>query len=93
MRADADFFQHRRDDAFLVFEQRGEQVNRTQLGIAMLGGELVRALDGFLRFDGEFVPTDGHGEPLLSFCHSERSGRICAIVLTAKCMDPSLRSG
>ncbi len=63
LRADADFFQHGRDDAFFVFEQRGEQVNRTQLGIAMLGGELVRALDGFLRFHGEFVPTDCHGEP------------------------------
>ena len=35
-------------------------MNRQQFGIAVLGGELVRALDGFLRFDGEFVPTDGH---------------------------------
>jgi UDP-N-acetylmuramyl pentapeptide phosphotransferase/UDP-N-acetylglucosamine-1-phosphate transferase len=31
-----------------------------QLGIAVLAGELVGALDGFLRFNGEFVPTDGH---------------------------------
>ena len=60
LRADADLFQHGRNDAFLVFEQRGQQVHRQQLGIAVLGGELVRALDGFLRFDGEFVPTDGH---------------------------------
>jgi hypothetical protein len=27
----------------------------------VLGGELVRALDGLLRFYGEFVPTDCHG--------------------------------
>ena len=60
MRADADFFEHGRNDSFFVFEQRGEQVNRPQFGIAMLGGELVGALDGFLRFDGEFIPTDGH---------------------------------
>ena len=66
LRADADFFEHGRDDAFLVLEQRGEQVNGAQLGIAMLGGELVRALDGFLRFDGEFIPTDGHNEPRIS---------------------------
>ena len=26
----------------------------------MLGGEFVRALDGFLRFYGKFVPTDWH---------------------------------
>ena len=34
---------------------------RLELGIAVLGCEFVRALDGFLRFDGEFIPTDGHG--------------------------------
>ena len=62
MRADPDLFEHRRDDAFFVLEQRGEQVERPQFGIAVLGGELVRTLDGFLRFNGEFVPTDWHGE-------------------------------
>jgi hypothetical protein len=36
-------------------------MKRGQLGIAVLGGELVRALDRFLRLDGEFVPTDCHG--------------------------------
>ena len=65
LRADADFFEHRRNDAFFVFEQGGEQVDRQQLGIAVLGGEVVRALDGFLRFYGEFVPTDGHGKLLV----------------------------
>ena len=63
LRADADLFEHRRNDAFIVFEQRGEQVKRAQFGITVLRGELVRTLDGFLRFNGEFVPTDWHGEP------------------------------
>ena len=62
LRANADLFQHGRNDAFFVFEQRRQQVQRQQFGIAVLGGELVRALDRFLRFDGEFVPTDGHGD-------------------------------
>jgi hypothetical protein len=31
----------------------------------MLRGELVRALDGFLRLDSKFVPTDGHDSLLL----------------------------
>ena len=60
LRADADFFEHRRNDAFFIFEQGGEQVDGQQLGIAVLGGEVIRALDGFLRFDGEFFPTDRH---------------------------------
>src|SRR5450432_3533524 len=59
--ADADFFQHGRNDAFFIFEQRGQQVRRQHFGIAVLGGELARALDGFLRLYGEFIPTDGHG--------------------------------
>jgi hypothetical protein len=33
----------------------------------VLGGELAGALDGFLRFHGKFVPTDGHGDSLLSY--------------------------
>ena len=62
LRADADFFQHGRNDAFFVFEQRRQQMDRKQLGIAVLGGELVRALHCFLRFYCEFVPTDSHEE-------------------------------
>ena len=62
LRPDADFFEHGRDNAFAVFDQRGQQMERRKLRIAVLGGELVRALDGFLRFYGEFVPTNGHGE-------------------------------
>ena len=64
LRADADLFQHRRNNAFLVLEQRRQQVQRQQLRIAVLGGELVPALDGFLRFYCEFVPTDCHGDSL-----------------------------
>ena len=62
LRADADFFQHGRDDAFFIFEQGSEQMDRQKLRIAVLGGEVVRSLDCFLRFYGEFVPTDGHGK-------------------------------
>ena len=68
LRADPDFFEHRRNNAFLVFKQRGEQVKRPQLRIAVLGGEFVRPLDGFLRFDGKFVPTDWHREPRFGNC-------------------------
>ena len=62
LRADADLFEHGRNDALFVFEQRGEQVDGPKLGIAVLGGKLIRALHCFLRFYGEFVPTDGHDE-------------------------------
>ena len=48
------------------FEQGGEEVDRQKLGIAVFGSEVVGALDGFLRFYGEFIPTDGHGGLLSS---------------------------
>ena len=51
LRTDADFFEHRRDDSLFIFKQRREQMYGQQLGVAMLRGELVRALDGFLRFN------------------------------------------
>src|SRR5580698_4120493 len=41
LRADADFFEYRSDDAFFVFEQGGEEVDRQKLGVAVLGGEVV----------------------------------------------------
>ena len=44
--------QQRRDDAFAIFEQRGQNMYRLQLRIAMLAGEIVRPLHGFLRFHG-----------------------------------------
>jgi hypothetical protein len=61
LRADADFFEDGGNDAFFVFEESCEQMDRLQLGIAVLRSELAGALDSFLRFDGKFVPTDGHG--------------------------------
>src|SRR5580692_7429387 len=64
LRAYADFFEHGRHDAFLILKQGGEQVYRQQLGVTVLRGKLVRALDGFLRFYSEFVPTDWHGKLL-----------------------------
>jgi hypothetical protein len=38
-------------------------VKGPQFGIAVLGGELIRALNSFLRFNSKYVPTDGHGDP------------------------------
>ncbi len=35
----SDFLQDRDDDAFLVLQQGGEQVQRQQLRVAVLGGE------------------------------------------------------
>ena len=62
--ADADFFEHGRDDAFFVFEQGGEQMDRQYFRVAVFGGKIIGALDCFLRFYGEFIPTDGHGKLL-----------------------------
>jgi hypothetical protein len=56
----ADFLQDRDDDAVLVFKQGGEQVQRQQLRVAVLGRERARALNRFLRFHCEFIPTDCH---------------------------------
>ena len=44
--------QQRRNDAFAVFQQRGQNMCRLQLRIAVLAGEIVRPLHGFLRFHG-----------------------------------------
>ena len=44
-------------------------MQRLKLGIAMLGGEGARALDCFLRFYGEFVPTDRHENLIWKFCN------------------------
>src|SRR5258708_11707878 len=53
-------------------------MHRQQFGITVLGGEVVRTLDRFLRFYGEFVPTDGHGLIPLVFIVSAKR-RIDAI--------------
>ena len=44
--------QQGRDDAFVVFDQRRQNVHRLQLRIAMLAGEIVRPLHRLLRFNG-----------------------------------------
>ncbi len=62
LRTYADFFQHRRDNPFFIFQQSREQMQRHQFRIAMFGCEIVRPLNGFLRFYSKFVPTDGHGK-------------------------------
>ena len=61
LRADADLLQNRRHDAFAVFDESCQQMQRHQLGVAVLGGEVVGALDRFLRLYRKSVPTDGHG--------------------------------
>ena len=57
---DADFFQERFDDALFLGQQRGEQMQRFDLRIAVIGGHFLGALDGFLGFDGEFIESKGH---------------------------------
>ncbi len=44
--------QQRRDDAVAVFQQRRQNMCRLQLRVAVLAGEIVRPLHGFLRFYG-----------------------------------------
>ena len=44
--------QQRRNDAFLVFDQRGQNVYGLHLRIAVLPGEIVRPLHGLLRLYG-----------------------------------------
>ena len=43
--------QQRRDDAFVIFHQRSQNVHRLQLRIAVLAGEIVRPLHRLLRFN------------------------------------------
>ena len=69
MRGDADFFEYGNDDAFLVFDQCGQKMDGQKLGIAVLRGEIVSALDGFLSLDGEFIPTDRHGALRIVMCN------------------------
>ncbi len=43
--------QQRRHDAFAIFQQRRQNVDRLQLRIAVLAGQIVRPLHGLLRFN------------------------------------------
>ncbi len=56
----ADFFEDRADNAVGFGHQRGQQVDRFDLRVAAIGGQFLRALDGLLGFDREFVEPDGH---------------------------------
>ncbi len=44
--------QQRRDDAFVIFQQRCQYVYRLQLRIAVLAGDVVRPLHRLLRLHG-----------------------------------------
>jgi hypothetical protein len=46
-----DLLEQRHDDAFPLAEQRGEQVERQDLGVVPLLGQLLRPDNGFLCFD------------------------------------------
>ena len=49
LRTDPDLFENRWHDAFFVLDQRGEDVQRHQLGIAVLGSDLIGTLESLLR--------------------------------------------
>lgn len=48
----ANLVQHRNDDTFAVGEQGGEHMEREQFAIAVFRGEIVGALQRFLRLGG-----------------------------------------
>ena len=47
----ADLFQHRPHDPAVFLKQGGQQMNRLDLRIPRLRGQLLRASNGFLGFD------------------------------------------
>jgi hypothetical protein len=94
LRADADFFEHGRNDAFFVFEQRRQQVQPAAARGCRAQRRVVRALDGFLRFYGEFFPTDGHDQtPLLCFCHFSEVKNLRNVPAARNAEVPSASSG
>src|SRR5580704_14172678 len=62
----ADLLHDRREDAFLLRDQRGKQVQRLDLRISAVGSELLGSLHGLLGFDREFVESYGHLPPTWS---------------------------
>lgn len=58
LRRDSELAQERRHNAFLLPDQRIEQVLRLQLGMLQRLGEILGALDRLLRLNREFVKTD-----------------------------------
>ena len=55
-----DLFKHGGDHALAVFDERQQQVDGLQFGVAELGRVRLRLLHRLLRFHREFVPMDGH---------------------------------
>jgi hypothetical protein len=54
-RGDAHLLQHRDHDPFRLFKDRLDQVFGLQFLITGRLRQLLRGLDGFLRFEGEFI--------------------------------------
>src|SRR5580700_2406649 len=77
-RGHADLFENGGDDAFLVGQEDGEQVQRENLRIAVFRRELAGVLHGLLRFDGKFVPTDGHKRTSGDRAYGAGCSRICS---------------
>jgi len=55
-----DFFEDCGDDTFAVLDQRQQQMDGQQFGIAQCAGAGLRLLHCLLRFDGQFFPTNSH---------------------------------
>ena len=62
LRLRANALEHRHDDAFLIADERREQVHRLQLRIAVLRGKLDCALDRLLCLYCGLIPTNCHIE-------------------------------
>src|SRR4051812_2367279 len=56
----ADLFQHGPNDSFAFFQERREQVHGLNLRVSSLARELLRALNGLLGFDRQFVESECH---------------------------------
>ena len=61
LRPHADLLENRRHDALAVLEQRRQQMDRHQFGIAVFRRQIAGALYCLLSFDCKLVPTNGHG--------------------------------
>jgi hypothetical protein len=63
----ADLLENWAYDPLGLFDKRSEQVNRLDLRVAPIRGETLGALQRFLRFDGEFVESNGRAMNLSRF--------------------------